>query len=201
MAFSTRHLLVLLTALAVVTLGAGVAVAGAPPRLAATGPTDVDGVSATAVFEVADRTIRQVRYRDGHDLVYSFQLRNDGRLPVAVEGLAPLERAPRLFRYLRLEGPGSATEFDVPSGAVVPVRLVMRMESCETLSARAGSFATEMAVRTGARASWTTRWSSSCPSRCTPARRARPSVPRRRRARGRRAESGRPYVAWGLPFS
>ena len=146
---SLRHAgRILLVALLAVTLGAGVAVAGAPVRLSALGPTDVDGTSATAVFRIGDREIRQVRYRDKHDLVYSFTLRNDGGLPVTVAGLAPLERAPRLFRYLRLEGPGSATRFVVPAGEGVQVRLVIRMESCESLSARAGSFATEAALRT-----------------------------------------------------
>jgi hypothetical protein len=146
--FSARHLAVLVLALVAATGGAGVAVASAPVRLGATGPTDVDGTSATAVFRVADREIRQVRYRDKHDLVYSFTLRNHGSLPVTVTGLAPLDRPPRLFRYLRLEGPGPATRFDVPADGSVPVRLVLRMEACETLSARAGSFATEVAVRT-----------------------------------------------------
>ena len=148
MRFSTRHLAVLLVALLAVGGGVGVAAANVPVRLATSGPTDVDGTSATAVFRVADREIRQVRYHDDHDLLYSFRLRNDGGLPVTVTGLAPLERTPRLLRYHPLEGPGAAPPFDVPSGASVPVRLVLRMEACESLSARAGSFATEMAVHT-----------------------------------------------------
>jgi hypothetical protein len=148
MRVSAHHAWLLLLALVATTGGAGAAVASAPVRLSATGPTDVDGTSATAVFRVADREIRQVRYRDKHDLVYSFTLRNRGSLPVTVTGLAPLDRAPRLFRYLRLEGPGTTTRFDVPAGGSVPARLVLRMEACESLSARAGSFATEMAVRT-----------------------------------------------------
>ncbi len=148
MRFTARHLLVLLVALLAVAGGAGVAVAGAPASLRASGPTEVDGTSATAVFQVGDRQVRQVRYRDKADLVYSFTLHNDGSLPVTVGGLAPLEREPRLFRYLAVEDASGHTRFTVPAGGTTDVRVRMRMESCESLSARAGSFATEAALRT-----------------------------------------------------
>lgn len=148
MRLTARHLLVLLVAVLVVASGAGVAVAGVPASLRASGPTDVDGTSATAVFQVGDRQIRQVRYRDQADLVYSFTLHNDGSLPVTVEGLAPLEREPRLFRYLTVEDASGRAGFAVPAGGSVDVRVRMRMESCESLSARAGSFATEAPLRT-----------------------------------------------------
>ena len=148
MRFTARHLLVLLVAALVVAGGAGVAVAGAPASLRASGPTDVDGTSATAVFQVGDRQVRQVRYRDKADLVYSFTLHNDGSLPVTVDGLAPLEREPRLFRYLSVEDASGRTRFTVPADGTTDVRVRMRMESCETLSARAGSFATEAALST-----------------------------------------------------
>ena len=146
---SGRHLLVLLVALVVVTGGAGVAVANAPARLSASGPTDVDGTSATAVFDIADRKIRQVRYDDHGVLAYRFVLHNDGSLPVTVEGLTPPVPAPKLFRYLSVEEAvdGSRT-FTVPPGSSTTVLLRLRMESCEHLSARAGSFATEAALRT-----------------------------------------------------
>ncbi len=135
-----RHLVVLLLALLIVAGGAGVAVAGDPPRLTATGPTRVGGTSATAVFTVADRTIRQVRYRDRATLVYSFRLRNDGRLPVTVDRLSQPAHQPRLFRYLRMSGPDGRRSVTVPAGGSARVRLSLRMQSCETLSARAGSF-------------------------------------------------------------
>lgn len=146
---SRRHLLVLLVALVVVAGGAGAAVASAPVRLSASGPTDVDGTSATAVFEVADRTVRQVRYEDRGVLAYRFVLHNDGTLPVTVEGLTAPVPAPKLFRYLSVEAAGDgARTFTVPAGGATPVLLRLRMESCEHLSARAGSFATEAALRT-----------------------------------------------------
>ena len=144
-----RHVLVLVVALLVVAGGAGVAVANAPVRLSTSGPTDVDGTSATAVFEVGDRTIRQVRYRDRGVLAYRFLLRNDSALPVTVTGLAPPKPAPKLFRYLAVEHADTGDRrFAVPAGGTTPVLLRLRMESCEHLSARAGSFATEAVLRT-----------------------------------------------------
>jgi hypothetical protein len=146
---SGRHLLVLVVALLVVTGGAGVAVANAPARLSTSGPTDATGTSATAVFEVGDRTIRQVRYRDRGVLAYRFVLHNDGTLPVTVTGAAPPEPAPTLFIYLGVrQGDSGTPRFTVPAGGAVPVLLRLRMESCEHLSARAGSFATEVVLRT-----------------------------------------------------
>ena len=144
-----RHVLVLLVALLVVTGGASVAVANAPARLSTSGPTDVDGTSATAVFDVGDRTIRQVRYRDRAVLFYRFELHNDGSLPVRVEGLAPLPHPPTLFRYLSVEDADDGSRsFTLPPGGSTTAVLRLRMQSCERLSARAGSFATEAALRT-----------------------------------------------------
>lgn len=143
-----RQLLALLVATLVAVGGAGIAVAKAPAGLTAHGPTGVSGTEATAVFEVADRTIRQVRYHDKETLVYEFLLQNDGPLAVRIEGMAPLERAPRLFRYLSLTDNAGNQVFSVSSGDSVPVRLSMRMEACESLSARAGSFATEVNLST-----------------------------------------------------
>lgn len=143
-----RHVLALLVALVVVAGGAGVAVANAPARLVAHGPTRVTGTQATAVFELGGRTVRQVRYQDRGTLVYGFTLRNEGNLPVTVEGLAPLERAPRLFRYLALLDEDGQARFEIGAGQEREVELSMRMELCETLSARAGSFATEVNLRT-----------------------------------------------------
>lgn len=139
-----RRLFALLVATLVVAGGAGMAVAKTPAELRAHGPTDVTGTEATAVFGVAARTIRQVRYHDKQTLVYDFLLSNEGSLPVRVEGMTPLERAPRLFRYLSLEDRHGQDRFVVGAGESTPVRLSMRMEACESLSARAGSFATEV---------------------------------------------------------
>ena len=142
-----RKVLVAAVALLLVALGAGVAVASSEPSLAAHGPTGVTGTDATAVFRVGDRTVRQIRYQDRGTLVYSFVLANDGRLPVTVTGLAPLPHEPRLFRYLTITDAEGNDEFSIPAGERRGVQLSMLMYSCETLSARAGSFATEANLR------------------------------------------------------
>lgn len=142
-----RRLLVVALALVLVGAGAGVALAGTAPTLAAHGPTEVRGTEASAVFRVGSRTVRQVRYADRETLVYSFALANDGRLPVTVAGLAPLERTPRLFRYVGLTDAEGREEFTIPAGRRTTVELSMVMHGCETLSARAGSFATQMSLR------------------------------------------------------
>lgn len=143
----TRKLLVATIAMLLVVAGAGVAAATSDPQLAAHGPTTVQGTEKSAVFRVGGRTIRQVRYDDRGALVYSFTLSNDGRLPVTLTGLAPLTREPRLFRYLGLTDKDGNERFTIPAGKRATVRLSMLMHSCETLSARAGSFATEVALR------------------------------------------------------
>lgn len=143
-----RQLVVLLTALAVVVVGAGVAVAAGPVGLRTDGPTEVVGTEASAVFTIGDRTIRQVRYHDGQTLGYTFTLSNDGPVTVAVDGLADLGRTPRLFAYQALLGPDGEPGVRVPAGESVRVTLTMRMHGCETLSARAGSFASHVALAT-----------------------------------------------------
>ncbi len=143
-----RQLVPLVLALLVVAGGAGVAVANDPPRLTAGGPTEVSGTEATAVFHIADRTIRQVRYRDKGTLVYRFRLHNAGSLPVTVTGLAPARRQPRLFRYLRVSDDEGARRFTIPASGTRTVRVSLRMQSCETLSARAGSFVGAVDLRT-----------------------------------------------------
>jgi hypothetical protein len=143
-----RQLVVLIVALLVVAGGAGVAVAEAAPRLRATGPTHVAGTTATAVFHVGDRTIRQVRYHDKGTLYYAFTLHNDSAIPVTVTGLAEPDREPRLFRYLTLRDADGNDRIRVGAGDSVEVELRMRMHGCETLSARAGSFATVVDLST-----------------------------------------------------
>ncbi len=143
-----RRLLLVVAVGLLVALGAGVAVATSSPDLRATGPTSVDGTPATATFTIGDRTIRQVRYVDEGTLVYSFVLSNHSPFPVTVTSLAPLPQEARLFHYESLTGPDGGTPFSIGAGDEVPVSLAMTMSGCETLSARAGSFATEVVVRT-----------------------------------------------------
>jgi hypothetical protein len=125
----------------------GMSVAGTEPRLATHGPTSVAGTEKTAVFRIGERTVREVRYADRETLVYSFALANEGRVPVTVTGLAPLEASPRLFRYLALTDAEGQERFTIPGRSRTTVELSMKMHSCETLSARAGSFATQVALR------------------------------------------------------
>jgi hypothetical protein len=126
----------------------GMSVAGNEPRLVAHGPTAVAGTEKTAVFRVGKRTVREVRYADRETLVYSFALANEGRVPVTVTGLAPLDATPRLFRYLSLTDTEGRERFTIPGGSRTTVQLSMQMHSCETLSARAGSFATHVSLHT-----------------------------------------------------
>jgi hypothetical protein len=150
-----RHRLAVLVVAALLVLGgAGVAVASAQPRLVATGPTSVSGTDATAVFEVGGRTIRQVRYRDRGLLSYTFRLRNDGSLPVTVTGWrAPAVQA-RLFRLVGVTSGGDADRFTISPGETVDVVLGVRMTSCETLSARAGSFLSRVTLSTTRAGVW-----------------------------------------------
>jgi hypothetical protein len=135
----------------VVVLVAGVgyaAVRTRPPTLTAHGPTEVSGTAASAVFSIAGREIRQVRYRDRATLLYGFRLTNGDALPVTVAGIDPYQHNARLFRFVALEGPGGDRRFTVPAHASREVHLLLRMGGCESLSARAGSFASTVLVRT-----------------------------------------------------
>lgn len=143
-----RPVLTVAVAAGLLAGGAGMAVASAEPTLVAHGPTSVSGTEQSAVFRVGGRTIRQVRYADRETLVYSFTLENAGRLPLSVHGLAPLERTPRLFEYVELTDAEGRQQFTIPAGERTAVEVSMLMHSCETLSARAGSFATEVSLRT-----------------------------------------------------
>lgn len=143
--------IVLLAVGLAIVLVAGVgyaAVRTSPPTLTASGPTQVTGTEASAVFEIADRRIRQVRYLDRGTLTYRFRLANRDRLPVTVSGIDPRQRDARLFGYLALEEPGGRERFTVPGNGHREVNLVLRMGGCESLSARAGSFASSVLVRT-----------------------------------------------------
>lgn len=143
-----RRALALVLATVVLVGGAGVAVARSEPALAAHGPTEVRGTEATAVFRVGSRLVRQVRYADQETLVYSFVLANDGRVPVTVTGLAKPEVAPRLFRYVSVTDVAGAEEFTIGAGERTTVEVGLLMHACETLSARAGSFVTEVGLST-----------------------------------------------------
>lgn len=137
-----RRVLVVLGVLALAVVAGGVAVARGAPTLGSAGPTSVSGTTGTAVFDVADRTIRQVRYDDEGTLRYTFRITNDGRLPVRVLGLAEAPGDTRLLELLDL------TSGSVPAGGAEEFTLSVRMTGCETLSARSGSFVSSVRVRT-----------------------------------------------------
>jgi hypothetical protein len=133
--------------LSLLLVGGGVATARSTPALATSGPTEVTGTDATAVFTVADRTIRQVRYVEGGTLRYTFRLTNQGRLPVTVLGLSEHQPDPRLFTVSGLSGP-DGPQVRLGAGDTATVTLALVMGGCETLSSRSGSFVPELRLRT-----------------------------------------------------
>ena len=136
-----RRVLTVVAVLAVALAVGGVALARSEPSLSTSGPTSVTGTAASAVFTIADRTVRQVRYDDGGTLRYTFRLTNDDRLPVHVLGLADDQPPSRLFQ------PVGFTPVRLGPGDAAMVTLELAMSGCETLSARAGAFVTDVVLR------------------------------------------------------
>lgn len=144
-----RRTLAALGLAVVLVAGAGFAVVRTTaPALRAEGPTAVTGTAASATFSIANRKIRQVRYHDRATLDYAFRLTNAEALPVTVTGIDPRQRNSRLFGYVGLEGPDGEGPISVPAHGSREVHLLLRMGGCESLSARAGSFASSVLVRT-----------------------------------------------------
>jgi hypothetical protein len=143
-----RRVAVALALVVALVSAGGMAVARSTPELRTSGPTSVTGTEATGVFQIADRTIRQVRYADQGTLRYTFEVTNDSRLPLTILGIAPDQADPRLFALERVVGPGGAEEVRIGAGESAAVTLSLGMSGCETLSARAGSFVTQVVVRT-----------------------------------------------------
>lgn len=142
-----RALLALALVTGLVAIG-GVAVARSTPELRASGPASVTGTEATGVFQIADRTIRQVRYADDGTLRYTFDVTNRSRLPLTILGLTGGQPQPRLFQLEQLTGTDGARDIRLGAGETTTVTLALGMSGCETLSARAGSFVTQVVVRT-----------------------------------------------------
>lgn len=137
-----RRLLVVVGLLALLVAGGGIAVARGTPSLSTEGPTSVTGTEASAVFELGGRTIRQIRYDDNGTLHYTFQVANDGRLPVRIVGLTDDQPGARLFTVTDI------TEGTISPGGSADFTVSMDMAGCETLSSRAGSFVQRVLVRT-----------------------------------------------------
>jgi hypothetical protein len=135
----------------VVVLLAGVgyaAVSSAAAAVGTGGPTAVRGTAGSAVFHIADRTVRQVRYRDDATLTYTFRLTNHQALPVTVTGISARQRDERLFGYAGLEDQQGRRRFTISGHGSTVVRLLLHMGGCESLSARAGSFVHEIMLDT-----------------------------------------------------
>lgn len=132
----------------ILTLGAGAAHSARFPAMSAHGPGSVSGTSASAVFMIGDKTVRQIRYADRKTLRYTFELANDGMVPISVKGLAPLARPPTLFDYTSLTDAEGNSEFIIAPRSRQRVTLSMLMTACEKLAARAGSFASEVRLKT-----------------------------------------------------
>ena len=128
--------------LGLLVVGGGVAAARSVPTLRATGPTQVNGTEASSVFRLGARTVRQIRYDDGGTLTYSFRVSNPGRLPLEVLGLAADQEPNRLFQLTSVDA------LQLAPGGSGELRLMMTMGGCESLSARAGAFVTDVRVRT-----------------------------------------------------
>jgi len=137
-----RRSLLVCALLTMLVAGGGSALAGGDAELTASGPTSVSGTEASAVFTIADRTVRQVRYDDGGTLRYTFALTNEDVLPIAVAGLAAEQPPSRLFR------PTALTPARIGPGESAKVTLDLAMSGCETLSARAGAFVTAVVAET-----------------------------------------------------
>jgi len=143
-----RRALVAVVLLTGLVLAGGLAAARTSPDLEATGPTSVTGTEATAVFQVGERTVRQVRYADEGTLRYTFRLTNAGRVPVTVLGLAPGQADPRLFHLVGMTGPSGQRSVEIGGGDSTEVTIALEMGGCETLSSRSGSFVSEIRLRT-----------------------------------------------------
>ena len=143
-----RKFLVALAVLALLLVGGGVAVARGVPALSSQGRTSVSGTEASAVFTIADRTVRQIRYDDGGTLRYTFPVTNEGHLPLTIRGLADEQPTTRLFTYTGLTATDGARTLHLGPGETGDLTLALKMGGCESLSARAGAFVTEVNLRT-----------------------------------------------------
>lgn len=142
-----RRALIVLAVAAVV--GGGWTVAQAVGTdLTASGPTSVSGTPASGVFQLSGRTIREVRYDDRGLLSYRFRVHNDAFTPVSITGLVPPEVPARLLRVRDVRGTDGASQITVPANGSAEVVVRFLMTDCESLSARAGSFATHVTLRT-----------------------------------------------------
>ena len=60
------------------------------------------------MFDIGDRHVLQVRYADHETLTYTFELVNDGLLPIKVKGLAPVKVKPTCSTTCRSKSGGTS---------------------------------------------------------------------------------------------
>ncbi|HET7736608.1 MAG TPA: hypothetical protein VFK52_11565 [Nocardioidaceae bacterium] len=143
-----RPVLVVTALVSVILLaGAGV-VAARPPGLLTVGDGAVTSGQQSAVFGIAQRTIRQVRYDDRATLIYAFTLRNDSWYDVQVTGIRQPEREETLLRLRGLTDEDGTDHFTLEAGEQRTVHLRVLMTDCERLSARASSMVSTVTLRT-----------------------------------------------------
>jgi len=139
-----RRIVLAGAAVAAALTGSAAVAITSDPALTASGPVTVSGTEASAIFTVAERHIRQVRYADRETLSYAFALVNDGRFDLTVHGLGQVEREATLLRLVGLTDEVGDEEFTVGAGDHVAVVLDVLMTDCERLSARASSLVTSI---------------------------------------------------------
>jgi len=142
-----RWVLVVAALVSAVLLAGGAAVGVRGPALVAVGTGDVTSGQASAVFAIAQRTIRQVRYDDRATMSYAFTLRNDSWYGVQVTGVRPPEREETLLRLRSLTDEDGDHTFGIGAGEERRVVLRVLMTDCERLSARASSMVSTVTLR------------------------------------------------------
>ena len=143
-----RRTALVVTALvsAILLAGAGV-VAARPPGLVTVGEGTVTSGQKSAVFGIAQRTIRQVRYDDRATMTYAFTLRNDSWYDVQVTGIRQPAHEETLLRLRGLTDKDGNERLTLDAGEERTVVLQVLMTDCERLSARASSMVSAVSVR------------------------------------------------------
>ena len=137
-----RKALLVAALLVLLVLGGGIAVARGAPSLDTQGPIAVEGTDASAAFTVGEP---EHMHREPA-VVGDAERVTEGAVvdvPDLTDGaLADDQPETRLFAI------ESMTDGTIESGKTEEFTLSLHMAGCETLSARAGSYVTEILVRT-----------------------------------------------------
>jgi len=142
-----RAVLVVGVLVATLLLGGAGFVVSRSPALISVGAGEVASKQKSAVFAIADRTIRQVRYDDRATLLYTFTLRNDAWYDVQVKGLSAEKVEQTLLKVKGLTDAEGSSSFKLGAGEERSVVLRVVMTDCEHLSARASSLIESVRLR------------------------------------------------------